>query len=397
MATYLINGRRVGADDPNFAALLLSAHGKKPRPACVCRDPGIEMYVAKVAGKAVIKRMPDTGGDHSPNCDSYEPPAELSGLGEVNGTAIQENPDIGVTALKFDFSLTKGASRQAPIPSGAESDSVKTDGNKLTLRSTLHYLWVEAEFNKWSPAMAGKRNWGVIRRYLLQAAENKVAKGNGLSEILYIPETFILDKKDEIAQRRIAQTMKIATSQKGTRKLMLAIGEVKEVGTARYGYKIVMKHLPDFSFMLTDELHKKLLKRFGPEMELTSEEGQTHLIAIATFGIGGTGIASIEEIALMPTTENWIPFEHMYDKTLLDMLTEGKRRFVKGMRYNMASNRPLACVVLSDLQKPLAMYIVPPGASEEYNTALDALIAESKLDSWVWRVEDGSMPAIPKP
>jgi Protein of unknown function (DUF1173) len=59
---------------------------------------------------------------------------------------------------------------------GEEKNSVKTDGNKLSLRGTLHYLWEQARFNKWSPGMAGKRNWFVIRKYLYEAAKDKTAK-----------------------------------------------------------------------------------------------------------------------------------------------------------------------------------------------------------------------------
>jgi len=47
------------------------------------------MYIAKVGNRYIVKRMPDTGQLHSPDCDSYEPPAELSGLGEVLGSAIK--------------------------------------------------------------------------------------------------------------------------------------------------------------------------------------------------------------------------------------------------------------------------------------------------------------------
>jgi len=181
MSNYRIGEQHVSSDEPGLNDLLAETHAKKTRPACLCRNPAIEMYIAKVAGKFIIKRMPNSGSDHAPACDSYEPPPELSGLGQVMGSAIQENPDDGLTALKFGFSLTKVAGRSAPIPSGAETDSVKTDGNKLTLRGTLHYLWEEAGFNRWAPGMSGKRSWYVIRKYLLQAAEDKTAKGSSLA------------------------------------------------------------------------------------------------------------------------------------------------------------------------------------------------------------------------
>lgn len=56
--------------------------------------------------------------------------------------------------------------------------------------------------------MAGKRNWYVIQKYLYQATENKITKGINLSDALYIPESFSLEKKEEITQRRIARLMK---------------------------------------------------------------------------------------------------------------------------------------------------------------------------------------------
>jgi Protein of unknown function (DUF1173) len=144
MPRYRIAGQIVDSDDPQFGTLLGEVYGAKNRPLCVCRKPGVEMYIAKVFGKFLIKRMPDSGGNHASTCDSYEPPPQLSGLGQVMGTAIQEDPEKGTTTLKLDFSLLKRASRAAPIASGRETDSVKTDGNKLTLRGTLNFLWDHA-------------------------------------------------------------------------------------------------------------------------------------------------------------------------------------------------------------------------------------------------------------
>lgn len=396
MAIYQIGGQSIHSDDPALADVLAGIYSSRERPLCLCRTPGIEMYVAKVNEKYIIKRMPNSGSDHAPACDSYEPPPELSGLGQVIGSAIQENPDEGTTTLKFDFALSKGASRSAPTPSGKETDSVKTDGNKLTLRGTLHYLWEEAGFNRWAPPMAGKRSWYVIRKYLLQAAEDKTAKGASLAGMLYIPESFNAEKKNEITQRRLAQMMRIATPEKGTRRLMLVVGEVKELAQSRYGHKIVLKHLPDCHFMMNDDIYKRLLKRFEVELGLWDALEGTHLLMIGTFGIGATGVASLEEIALMCVTENWIPFESTFEKMALDALTQQNRRFLKGMRYNLSSARPLACAVASDTEpEPTAMYVVPPGASEDYVAAVDELIAESKLPSWKWVAGEAPMPPLP--
>lgn len=396
MATYRIGGQLIDDGDPGFAATMAAAYQNKLRPVCVCREPGAEMYVARVNGRHIIKRMPNSGGQHAPACDSFEPPAELSGLGEVMGTAIQENPEVGQTALKLDFSLTKIAGRAAPTPNGQEADSVRTDGNKLTLRGLLHYLWEEAGFNRWSPGMAGRRSWYVIRRYLLAAADGKVAKGDALGDSLYIPEPFSLEHKTEIEQRRMAHLGKACAMEKGGRRLMVVVGEVKEIAPSRYGYKIVFKHLPDFHFMVNEDLHKRLRKRFDMELSLWDAMESTHLMAIGTFGVGASGVASLEEVALMIVTENWIPFDSMFEKTVIDAMTHAGRRFFKGMRYNLPASRPLACVVASDTEPlPVAMYVLPPGSNDDYIEALTALMEESKLGRWLWRAGDGEMPALP--
>ena len=197
----------------------------------------------------------------------------------------------------MDFSLTKRASRATPIPSGMETDSVKTDGSKLTLRGTLNFLWDQAGFNRWSSAMRGKRNWFVIRKYLISAAANKIVNGSALADILYLPESFSAERKDEIRERRAAHMMTAAIPQKRARRLMLAIGEVKAIATSRYGYKIVLKHSPDFPFMLNEDSHQRLQKRFDAALGLWDAMDDVHLMLIGTFGVSVAGIASFEEVA----------------------------------------------------------------------------------------------------
>jgi hypothetical protein len=397
MPRYRIAGQIVDSDDSRFALMLGEVYGTKSRPLCLCREPGIEMYIARVLGNYLVKRMPDSGGNHAPSCDSYEPPLQLSGLGQVLGTAIQENPEDGITKLKLDFSLTKLVSRAAPTTNGIKADSVKTDGGKLTLRCLLHFLWDQAGLNRWRSAMQGKRNWFVIRKYLVSAAADKIANGSALTDLLYIPELFSVDKKDEIKQRRAAQMITATTRPLGPRPLMLAMGEVKAIVASRYGYKIVLKHSPDFPFMIDEDLHKRLRKRFDAELALWDAMDDVHLMIIGTFGISNAGIASFEEIALMTVTEQWLPMQHAFDKVLIDTMVREHRQFATGLRYNWPSTRPHATVVACDTDpRPTAMYVVPPGVGDEYNAALNELVTESTLASWIWRAEVAGMPPLPR-
>lgn len=396
METYRFGSAVLSSGDAAFAAHLARAYSDKSRPVCMCMSAiGVPMYVCRFNDHYLVKRMPNTGSQHHPDCASYEPPPELSGLGEVAG-AIQEDVDAGSTTLKLDFKLSKTGSRSLPLPSGAQPDSVRTDGSRLTLRGTLHYLWEQAQLNRWTPGMAGKRSWYVVRKHLLEAAADKTAKGFSLTDVLFIPEAFSVEHKSEIESRRIAKLARTAMATKGGHQLMLMIGEIKSIEPARYGHKLTIKHLPDMTFLLAEDLHKRMVKRFVNELALWSEDESSHLLTVATFGMSPAGVATIEELCLIPATANWIPIEHHADAQLLEKLTQTGRRFTKGLRYNLADDRPLASAVLSDTAPtPVALYLIPPSASDGYRQALDQLVGTSELESWVWKTGEQSMPVLP--
>lgn len=177
---------------------------------------------------------------------------------------------------------------------------------------------------------------------------------------------------------------------------MLLLGEVKQIEPARFGQKLLVKHLPDCPLMLNEELHRRLLRLFNNELTLWNAVEGAHLIVLGTFSAGPTGILSFQEMALMVVNQNWIPIENLYDQQLLSALSEARRRFVKGLRYNLPIHRPLASVVLSDTQpRPIAMYLIPPGANEEYEAEMAHLIQSSELTSWCWHMETEEMPAFP--
>ena len=394
MATqYIIQGKKMSVDDKGFQASLKNAYPKKLRPLCTCKQPPVAMYIAQVNGHLIVKRMPNTGSDHDLECGSYEIPGGLSGLVQLLGSAIKETGADGLTALKFGFSLSKGQTRTIPTGNGEEKGSVKTDGNKLGLRGTLHYLWEQAGLNKWSPGMAGKRNWYVIRKYLYGAAKDKTAKNVPLDRLVYIPEAFRLDQKDEMTQRRLAAIQPLRDSGLKQKQLMLMVGEVKEITAARFGHKMVVKHLPDFPVMLNDDIYHRLIKRFTVEIELWSANEYGHLVVIGTFGVNESGIPSFEEIALMMVTDNWIPYDNADELRLIATLTQANRRFIKCLRYNLPSTVPTASVLLADKDKTvIALFICPASSSDTYRYDLKALINKNQIKTWLWDAGNEILP-----
>jgi hypothetical protein len=118
--------------------------------------------------------------------------------------------------------LGRGVPRGEP----QEVAEIGVPRRQMTLRALMHFLFERAGFNRWSPAMAGKRNQGVLRKYLLEAAEEIVVKGVPLAERLYVPEPFSESAKAEAAQRR-REKLAVLRPKDGQTPLAIVIGEFK--------------------------------------------------------------------------------------------------------------------------------------------------------------------------
>jgi hypothetical protein len=391
--TFELYGHRIThTNNSDVQQLLAAAHTDRVRPVCLCRPAGVAMYVAKIGpDKYVIKRMPDSGLEHAPRCASYLPPEGLSGLGQVLGSAITEEADSGLTAIKLGFRMSK-TERPAPTGAGAGgvADSVAADPNRLTLRAVLHYLWQEADLATWTPGMDGKRNWRIVSWYLRQAARGKFTKGKPLAARLYVPEPFNAEKKPDIAARRLAAWAPM--QQHGSaQQFMMLIGELKAIAPARFGHKLVIKHMPDAPLMVDDKLHDRLHKRFGDELELSRADDDGHLMVIATFSVGRAGLATAEEISLVMTDEHWLPYESLRDKLLLDAALTARRRFTKSLRYNLAPDKPMASLVFTDTEAPTAAFVL---TSDEDRAIAAEIAADTGTEAWTWVVPE-DMPPLP--
>lgn len=398
-AVYEIGGEHFDCTSRGFAEAIADAHAAHIRPRCMCTLQGVEMYVARLGDGYIVKRMPGTGSSHTQDCPSYAPPAELSGLGQVLGSAITEDPTTGETTLKLDFPLTKRPGRFQQPPAGSDSNSVAAEGTRLSLRGLLHYLWDQSELTHWHPGFAGRRTWATVRRHLLQAAHGKTAGGQVLQERLYIPEPFTVEQRDQINARRLALWKHAMPQCAGHRGLMLLIGEVKEIAPARYGHKAVIKHMPDQSFLLNAQLYRRMARRFEAELSIWGATDAVHMVLIGTFGVNGAGLPAFEELSLMPVNAQWLPIESAAELQLIDRLVKEGRRFTKGLRYNLSTCEPVASAILLDATgSPLDMWIATEHRGMDDQTdARGVLPGVPDSTRWIWSVYEGPMPELPAP
>lgn len=395
-AVYEIAGRRFEVGARGFADAVADAHAAHQRPRCMCLVEGVEMYVARLGEGFIVKRMPDTGSHHAPDCPSYQPPAEFSGLGQVLGSAITEDPATGETTLKLDFPLTKMPGRSTIPPTGGEADSVSSTGTRLSLRGLLHYLWDQAELTRWHPGFAGKRTWATVRRHLLHAAERKLARGDALRARLYVPEPFYIEERDAINARRLSQWQSAVPAPGKAQHLMLLIGEVKEIVPARYGFMTIIKHLPDQSFAIDEQLFRRLERRFEQELVQWASSDSVRMVMICTFRLTVTGVPTVVELSLMPVTTEWLPIENAFDHELTAKLVHEGRHFVKGLRYNTPRSETMASAMLLDAgSEPWTLSI---SSQPEFVGSPDLVhkaTSTYKSKLWAWRPLGEPMPRLP--
>lgn len=399
MTQYTISDMVISRDSADFDDALAYAYSLGERPHCLCQTEKtgeiIPMYIAKVGEGFFLKRMPGTGSDHHPDCEHYELPMGLSGKGDLD-KAITEDHQSGTTDLRLDFSLAKVAMTRTIVGvSAKEKATIKVDPKKLSLRSLLHYLYEEAGFNKWSPRMEGKRKWSVIRRYILEAAQGKNAKKAPLLNKLFLPETYQPEKTAQldVQQRQYFGQFK---KQGKSQPIGIVIGEIDSIEQARYGFRLTLKHMKNKPIFFGEDVYKRLEKNFSSEISLLFEEpDRVHLLSIITFTLSESGNLNLESISLMMTDENWLPFENLDDREVTYRLVNQKRYFAKGLRYNLTKDDIIASALITDLDEPNALYVIPADADEAYRANLDRIIDENKVPATLWDI-DGCVPlALP--
>ena len=394
-STYLIQGRRYRGDSPALPAALAAVYATDDRPRCQCVEGGVEMYVAQHA-VFVVKRMPGTGPSHHPSCPSYEAPASETGLGDLLGEAIIERGPERVE-VRLDFPLSQVTlprpGRDAPLP----SQSVSAAQRRLSMKGLLHLLWDRAGFTRWSPRMEGKRNWFVVRKYLLETAGEIDAKGVPLASRIFVPEPFRSDAAEELKARREAffRMLRLDGGNESV-PFALLVGEVKDLVEQRDGYSMMVKHLPDFPLPLDLGTGQHLARRFERELLAKAQQSGTRLIVGCTVRCSEDGARHVDTLALMSVTSEWIPFDHALERALLDELVRQQRRFLRLLRYEATLSAAFASALLLDAgDAPVPLHV---GRSGPGQTRLQepGLRRAGTPRPWVWCPgECLMMPALP--
>ena len=392
---FAIDGRVMGAADAQLQDALARAHESPARPRCLCVPGGVEMYVARYR-RFVLKRMPQTGQHHHPGCPSYEPLPTESGLGELVGEAVIE-AEPGRVELRVDFPWVRRAGHGVQRGESLEAAEVAGPHRRMSLRALMHFLFEQAGFNRWSPAMAGKRNQAVLHKYLMEAAEGVMVKGERLDARLYVPEPFNQSRKVEAAQRRRAK-LAVLRPHEGLCPLAVVLGEFKACEVGALGKRIWIRHMPDAPLLVEARYWQRIERRFAPLFEARDADtgAGVRLLMAALIRARREQTYEVESASLMLVSEHWIPLEGVHELPLVQTLVSQQRRFVKPLRYDAASVAVFANVLLLDAgPAPVPLHVLSPFMKTTDRAAKERAIAKAAAaDPWVWNT-DQPLPPLP--
>lgn len=380
---------------PDGQSVLAKAYEEAgARLACLCKTPGIEMYIRKRQTRYSIARMPGGGPSHHHACPSFDLEAsseERDGLPAIHGH------DDGTVSVHLSSPLSRHGTAMTDQPPDGVRRASKNQ-NKLTLLGFLRYLWVEAGLNQWSPNFAGHRNWAMVRRRVLQVA-SRVRAGRGvLADALLVPELFDKARADDRVAEYGEQILQVCGDDRS--HYLMLIAPLSEFQQSKYGYRVVFTHMPGLLFWMNAEANN-FVNSFNRELSSLGSGDKMRLIVICTVEVLKTGNFRLVEGGVMRTNLQYIPVDSRYEAIISDSLVEKKRSFSKPLNSHTRDDGMVPDFVLLDCDPTVPMEIFGVSGNDAYDKRKKEKIARYRANSesfWSWEPQltgSGVWPEFP--
>lgn len=352
-----------------WKATLTKAHGGG-KVTCACPGKGSKLLAVRHydSDSFCLARYPLTGGEHSNECRFYGPDPGKSGMSGYQKGVIENGPN-GTIKIRLEIGLKKRENPERPIPpEPAPATSVARNSKPaMRLLGLLNYLWDEADLNAWWPAMKGKRDLSRINLWVDEAASHIVAAKVKLNSVL------LLADHNPDGRWAASNRQRVETALKAKTRLLAIVplatysqGRDKEMASA---LKIAGFHgIPMLD--MHPGLWARVCKRFP--RAIAAWQNNHRIMAIAELDLKKEGkYADVVDIALMPVSNNWIPFDSMFELTVADKLTGEERGFVKPLRFDADEDVVFPDFILRDTgsDTPLEVF----GRSDEFYEARKAV------------------------
>jgi len=277
---------------------------------------------------------------------------------------------------------------------------VRVARQRFSLLAVLHYLYERAGLNRWYPAMQGARNQGMLCKYLLAAAEEIQVKGERLADRLYVPEPWRAEAMEDIAARRRQKLAVLhAAGSDGRFKMALVIGELKANELAAVGQRLLIKHMPDASLLMDARAWARTQRLYRALMQAQDADAsrRPRLLVAALIHAAREQVYQIDTLAMMLTTDSYLPVDVLHEVPLLERLVGEQRAFLKPLHYGVRGAALPSALLLDSIDaagRPVPAYVISAFADAGERSALESA-ASANAAAWMWQM-DREMPELPR-
>ncbi len=321
------------------------------------------MYVARRGATYYLARMPGTGMLHGDACPAAEGMNLFSGADAYLPGAMSEQPD-GRLSVQY------------------------AEGGQVSLEGLLDLLIEVAELNVLRPN-TGARTWREARAALAGGAESIVTPDGDLATQLMLPNAF---SKETYGAERLGQEAFLTVPD----CVRLVCAPLRELRPTAYGWRVVLKHMPDTRFWLSRALGELLVERAGG----TFNPGTPPLPGLALMRTrpgSKPGDFLVTDIAIHRTDRRFMPCLSEQEAQVADELAAACRGMLRPLRFDAPWHRALADYALLDCAgAPLPILVLAPTGCCELDlakrTLAGALRHRSDFPCGVWDREVWTAP-----
>lgn len=245
--------------------------------------------------------------------------------------------------------------------------------------------------------MEGRRNQGVLHKYLSEAARGVTVKGASLDERLYVPEPFRVELKDEIGERRRKKLALLLSPEDAVQyKMAIIVGEYNGSEATAFGRRIVVKHMPDVPLYIETKAWERVERSYAAILQARDADvpKKPRVMMAALVYAKREHVYQVDTVSMMLTTDQWIPLDGLHELPLIELLQREQRAFMKPMRYDARSAAGFPNVLLLDSGTvPMPLHVMSPLMEAKERSAKEKVLAGLPA-AWVWMTAK-SMPALP--
>jgi len=301
---------------------LARARANKERAYCMCKgEPGLPMFVRKKLNTYELVKFKGQGPLHDPICPSVY---EYEGIAAVTKPAIvatSEGFDLRISILNLDTNPREPSTVNVSI-----SNSGTTGSNRSIIndQSLMAFMLEHTNLVEWHPGFSGKRNWGLLKTWVLNLARKCVIqKKLTLADILVIGDADPQSPTFYPQSFKILERIEAINSKYGCAAKYLDL--VESFGNPVNQVPVKFKHLK-MPGWFDSRGATRLLAKASHEISSLSSQFD-YVLSIFDAKISKNKYLNLSNGALLSLTGEYLPNYDRNEHKLCRLLVEQQRRF----------------------------------------------------------------------